>query len=398
MEEASRIGARSFAVIKGFNFFIYGAIAIYSSFFPLYLKSIGVSSLQIGLLLAGEPFISILANPFWGYLSDRWNHTKRVLLLLLIGNLVVMQSVFLQSSYTLLFALMLAYFFFQSPLFSQSNSLILDAIEHTGKRFGEFRLWGSLGWALMAAAAGPVLSLLGIGRFWVMYSAIVLISIGIALALPRGHVRSKESKLPGGYAAIFANKSFAAFLLIGVLISIPNGMNTTFMPIYMSELGGKEGLIGLSAFLTSIFEIPVFLLFDRLLPKNRRTMILCLGAVSLLYALRWLLMSLASSPYEVVCIQILNSITFGGYYYIGTQLTTMLIPRQYRSSGQALYALSWGGLSGIAAGVLGGWIFQNLGAVAMYRLGTLLAVLGAACFAAMFVWLRRTGIRTEAEE
>ncbi|MFD0677581.1 MULTISPECIES: MFS transporter [unclassified Paenibacillus] len=389
MELASRTKARSFTVIKGFNFFIYGAIAIYTSFFPLYLKSIGISSLQIGLLLAGGPFISILANPFWGYWSDRWNNIKRVLILLLIGNAVVMLSVFLSASHTVLFALMLAYFFFQSPLFSQSNSLILDVIEHTGHRFGSFRLWGSLGWALMAIATGPVLSLLGIGRFWVVYSVMMLVAIGVAFALPRGNARPKEAVFRGGYGRIFTNKRFLAFLLIGVLISIPNGMNTTFVSIYISDLGGQEGLIGLSAFLTSIFEIPVFLLFDRLLPKNGRTMILCLGVVSLLYAVRWLLMSLATSPYEVVGIQILNSITFGGYYYIGTQLTSTLIPREYRASGQALYALSWGGVSGIVAGIAGGWVFHYMGAVAMYRLGAVLALLGVAGFLIMFALMNR---------
>ncbi|WP_212977768.1 hypothetical protein [Paenibacillus azoreducens] len=38
----------------------------------------------------------------------------------------------------------------------------------------------------------------------------------------------------------------------------------------------------------------------------------------------------------------LHSITFGGYYYIGTQLTSHLVPGEYRSSGQAVYGLTWG--------------------------------------------------------
>ncbi|TBL77363.1 MFS transporter [Paenibacillus thalictri] len=390
MEAASGLKTRSFAVIKSFNFFVYGAIAIYSSFFPLYLKEIGVPSLQIGMLLAGGPFIAILANPFWGYWSDRWRNIKLILIVLLIGNAVVMQSVFLGVTGTLLFVLMLVYFFFQSPLFSQSNSLILDTIEHTGRRFGEFRVWGSLGWALMAAAAGPVLGFLGINRFWIIYSLLMLIAIAIAFVLPRGKPRPKTDVQRGGYVRIFANRQFVAFLAISVLISVPNGMNMTFMPIYISDLGGKEGLVGLSAFLTSIFEIPVFLLFDRLLPKNNRTMILCLAVVSLLYAARWLLMSLATSPYEVVGIQVLNGITFGGYYYIGTQLTFKLVPLEYRASGQALYALSWGGLSGIIAGIAGGWVFQNWGAVAMYQFGSILALMGLAGFLGVYALMKRS--------
>ncbi|WP_248927278.1 MFS transporter [Paenibacillus hamazuiensis] len=396
-ESACRTNVRSFAAIKGFNFFIYGAIAVYTSFFPLYMKSIGVSALHTGLIMAGGPFISIVANPFWGYMSDRWNNIKRVLLVLLSGSTAVMLTVFFggSSSLAALFALMLAYFFFQSPLFSQSNSLILDAIENTELRFGAFRLWGSLGWALIAAAAGPVLGSIGIGRFWAVYGILMLVSIRIAFALPQGKPRPKAEAGHGGYLRIFASKRFIAFLAIGVLISIPNGMNTAFVSIYMSDLGGHEGLIGVSAFLTSIFEIPVFLLFDRYLPKIGRALIGCLCAVSLLYAARWLLMSSAGSAYEVAVIQMMNSVTFGGYYYIGTQLTYSLVPREYRASGQALYALSWGGLSGIIAGIAGGWVFQHEGAVAMYRLGAVLALFGAAGFLAMFALAKRKAVSSE---
>ncbi|MCZ8515187.1 MFS transporter [Paenibacillus filicis] len=387
-QNAAAKGQR-FGAMKSFNFFVYGTIAIYSTFFPIYLQSIGVSKLEIGMLLAGGPFIAVLSNSFWGYWSDRWNNIRRVLIILLIGNGIVMQTVFFVHSQANLLGLMLAFFFFQSPLFSQSNSYILDAVEPAGRRFGEFRLWGSLGWAIMAVSAGPVLAGLGIGKLWVVYGSMMLVSIALACNLPRADRRQQEAGRRGNYLTIFRNKRFIAFLIIGVLISIPNGMNNTFVSIYISDLGGKEGLIGLSAFLTSIFEIPVFLLFDRLLPRNQRTMIACLIVVSLLYALRWSLMSLATGPYEIIAIQILHCVTFGGYYYIGTQLTSSLIPWRYKASGQALYALSWGGLSGIVAGVAGGWAFQHLGAAATYRIGAAFALLGGAGFAAMLIWMVR---------
>ncbi len=195
MKQASSAQPQSFAVIKSFNFFIYGAIAIYMSFFPLYLHSVGVSSFQIGVLLAGGPFISVLANPFWGYISDRWHNTKRVLLVLLFGNLILMQAAFIGFSYPVLVMIMLAYFFFlKARFFSQSNSLILDTIEGTGRRFGEFRLWGSLGWALMAVSAGPVIGMIGIQRLWIVYSLIMLAAIVVAYGFPAGI--SVRNRLP----------------------------------------------------------------------------------------------------------------------------------------------------------------------------------------------------------
>ena len=277
-----------------------------------------------------------------------------MLLILLIGNAAVMQIVFSVQAGYLIFAFMLFYFFFQTPLFSQSNSLILDVAEKTGKKFGEFRLWGSLGWAVMAVATGPVIEHLAIGRLWIVYGAMMLVSIALALRLPRGGSANNRKGAPTGYAQIWANKPFILFLVIGVLISIPNSMNNTFVSIYISDLGGKNALIGWSAFLSSIFEIPVYLLLDRYLRKSQRTMILCLAVVSLLYALRWFLMSVAATPYQIIFIQAMHCLTFAGYYYVGTQLTVLLVPKEFRASGQAVYALSWGGVSGIAAGITGG--------------------------------------------
>lgn len=398
MSVIARLKDHPFGVIKAFSFILYGAFAIYSAFFPLYLKELGISSVAIGLLLAGGPILSLIANPFWGYWSDRLSNVRRILIILLIGSFLSLQMVFFTDSYPLLITFLLIFFCFQSPLFAQSNSLILEAIEHTDHKFGSFRLWGALGWALMALATGPVMEWLGIRDLWKVCGIMMGLSIVFAWMLPRGG-RSRELGSPiksgkkGNYLQIMSDKWFMVFILMGILISIPNAMNNTFVTIYMSELGGNSSLIGWSAFFASIFEIPVYLWFDRFLRKNRRSMFFCLAAVSLLYALRWFLMAAATSPYHILFIQALNSITFAGYYYVGTQLTAYLIPPAYRASGQAVYALSWGGLSGMVAGIAGGLIFQELGAHAMYTISAIMALMGVAGFVIMFIIAARKEAR-----
>ncbi|CAH0118905.1 MULTISPECIES: MFS transporter [unclassified Paenibacillus] len=380
---------RSFTVIKCFQFFMYGAIAIFGTYFPLYLQQAGMSKLQIGALLAGGPFISIIANPFWGFWSDKLHNIRRILILMLTANLLVMLVVFQVHAYSVIYAGMIVYFFFQSPLFSQTNSLVLNAIEGTGHRFGAFRLWGSLGWAVLALATGPVIAALGTGKLWIIYSAMMVVTIALAFGLPRGGSGKTNKFSLQGYRKVFVHKPFLLFVIIGILISVPNSINSTFVSIYIADMGGAEALIGWSAFLSSIFEIPVFLLLDRFLKRNVGVMVACLAAVSLLFALRWFFMSVASDPYQIIFIQILHCITFGGYYYIGTQLTAIFVPAEYRASGQAVYALTWGGLSGIVAGFAGGWLFQELGGPSVYLICTVMALLGIAGFALLYMFVRR---------
>lgn len=368
--------------MKAFLFFAFGTISVLYTFFPLYLQNMGFDKIQIGLLMAGGPFVSLLANPFWGYLSDRTGQVRRILFIMLLGNAVLIQFVFQLNDYAWIYALMLLFFFFQTSLFSQTNSLILNEIDGTAMRFGAFRLWGSLGWALMAVAGGPVIDWLGIERLWIVYNLLLIITLYLVLRLPQGR-NKKKMKGKAKLVEAFANRRFLWFLLLGIMISVPNAMNGTFVSLYISELGGSATLIGWSVFAQAGFEVLVFMVLDRYLKQEIRFLFVILAVVSLIFALRWLLMSVVTDPIQIVFIQLLHCVSFGAYFYAGTSLTGMMIPPEYRASGQAAYALTWNGISGIIAGLAGGWALEVLGPPMTYQMGAAIAVLGAAGFAAM---------------
>lgn len=312
-------------------------------------------------------------------------NVRRTLIILVICNLIVVQPVFHLHSFSWLYLVLLLYFFFQSPTFSQSNSLILSTIENTPYKFGTFRLWGSLGWAIAAVAAGPVLTAVGIEQLWWLYSGILMISLLFVFSIPQPKPAAAGDALPGGgFKQLLGNRPFVMLLLLGVLISVPNSINSTFVSIYLTDMGGSATWIGWAAFLSSVFEAPVFLLLDRYLKRDSRTMFVCLALVSLLFSIRWLLMMLVDSPMQLIFIQLLHCITYGGYYYIGTNLTGHLIPARMRASGQAAFALTWGGVSGIFAGFAGGWMYDTLGAGKMYGIGAGVSLIGMIGF--LLIW------------
>lgn len=373
---------------------------IFTSFFQLYLQDIGMSQSEIGALMAIGPFVSLFANPFWGYLGDRMQNVRFVLLTMMIGTLVLVQIVFNVENYTLIYIVMTCFFFFQTPMFAQSSTLILNYIDGTTYKFGGFRLYGSLGWALTAVVAGPVIDQLGVPRIGIVFTALLLVAILLMLVLP------PQERLSGGAAPINwktlkqigSNLYFIGFIILGVLVAIPNMMNSTFLSLYVIELGGSKSMVGWAVFASSIFEAVLFLLFDRFLRKKVSFMIGWLAIVSLLFTFRWLLMAEAVSPMQVIFIQLLHAVTFGGYFYVGTQLTMMFVPNAFRSTGQALYTMTWSGVSGVIAGFLGGWLFQNFGSEQMYLAGVALSLVGSIGFALMWLNVRRTGYQLSDEE
>ncbi|MHA0856288.1 MFS transporter [Paenibacillus sp. CMAA1364] len=378
--------------LKSFSFFLYGSMVIFTSFFQLYLQDVGMTKFEIGTLMAIAPFVSLFANPFWRYWGDRLLHLKRIIIIMMSGAVILIQFVFQADSYAMVYLFMTLFFFFQTPIFSHSNSLILGYIQDTSRSFTSYRIWGSMGWAITAISAGVILDWTGISKVATVFTTFLLLAIGSVMMLPYLRLSSHTPKLHyKGFTNVITNRYFLSFLLLGMLVSIPNAMNNTFMSLYIIEIGGTKRIVGFAVFLSSLFEIGMFFLFDRYMKRRISWLLGCLALVSLLFSLRWLLMAEATHPLEIAAIQVLHCVTFGGFFYVGTQLTLLLIPRPYRSMGQAVYTLSWSGLSGVVGAFIGGWMFQNFGAEAMYKTGMLFALIGAAGFAQMWFMIRKYG-------
>lgn len=74
--------------LKMLIFFFHVTNTIIISFLPLYLKFKGLSGTEIGWVLAVGPLASIISQPFWGYLSDKYKTVKWVLIMTIIGMLI----------------------------------------------------------------------------------------------------------------------------------------------------------------------------------------------------------------------------------------------------------------------------------------------------------------------
>lgn len=363
--------------LKLFNLFMYGSWSLLNPYLPVYFQEIGFSNLQIGLLMSIGPLVSLLANPFWGYWSDRLQNIRLIIIFMLIGNLALSQIYFQMHMFITIFILMLLFYFFQTALNPLSNSLILQSIEHTPHQFGTFRLWGSIGFAIMVLIAGPMVVWIGIENLGYLYGTFIVITLWISLKLPRQGKKKKRAFLKAtDIALLFKSGIFLAFLLLSMLISLPNRLNLTFISIYIHELGGSEVYVGWSWFLAAIIEVPVFILLDRYLRPVAKTMFGLLAAVSVLYTLRWLLMGWATAPMQIVWIQLLHSVTFGVAYYVGTQLCDYLVPRSLRTSGQAVYGVFWMGIAGLVGGLLGGALYDSTGPTVMYTVCAILSMVG----------------------
>ena len=58
--------------LSGFYFCYFAFIGAFAPYFALYLKSLGYSAAEIGMLLAVNPVARIFGPNLWGWLSDHY--------------------------------------------------------------------------------------------------------------------------------------------------------------------------------------------------------------------------------------------------------------------------------------------------------------------------------------
>jgi PPP family 3-phenylpropionic acid transporter len=381
---------RTFMNLKSFNFFLFGGNAILYPFLPLYLQSRGFDGVHIGFLMAAGPIIALLSNPFWGYWCDRLQNNKKILIFMLFGNLLLSLILFQMETFLTAYMIMLVFFFFQTALVPVTESLVLHAISKTNYPYGTVRLWGSVGFAVLAVLSGVIVEWLGIGNLGWIFSAFLLSTIFISFGLPKQGKPSRKFSTQG-LSRIIVNRYYLMFLVLSLIIALPSQMNTMFLSLYINELGGSKVDIGWSFFLAAIGEVPIFLLLDRFFKRTPKAMIGFLTISCLLYSVRWALTAAAEFPFQVGLIQILHSVTFGVYLYMATQLCVYLIPKMYRTAGLALYSMCWMGVAGILAGTIGGAIFEYGGARLMYGISSLMSLVSM--FGFMLLWKRVHGFK-----
>lgn len=82
----------------------------------------------------------------------------------------------------------------------------------------------------------------------------------------------------------------------------------------------------------------------------------------------------------MVALQMMHSITFAIFYITALRGLQSLIPDEYRSSGQAVFAVVWSGLAGVIAGTLGGWLYDSFGLSRVFQTAAVFALIGTIGF------------------
>lgn len=350
-------------LLRGFNFLYFALLAMFIPFLPVYLDEQGLSPSQIGFIIGTGGFVTIIAQPLWGMISDKTRTIRKVLLILLLCSAVTGYFLFDSSSYLglILFAMLL--YFFLMPIDPLTESMNFRISEAAGISYGSIRTYGALGYGVMALLTGYVMSYFGSHGMALLFVAISLISFLVSWCMPDAPVTGKPVTL-GSLKQFLSNKETLMFLVLVFISSVPARMNDTFIGVYIRELGGSPELVGQSFFIAAMSEIIIFALSFWWLRKGKELIIISISGA--FYFLRFFISAWITDPHWLAYLQILQIVTFPVFYSAAIQYLYSIVPEEWRATGQTVLALLFFGVSGILASYVGGALYGAFGGKALY--------------------------------
>lgn len=374
--------------LRAFMFTIFGTTALVISYFPLYYKELGFTSTQIGYLYAVGPLISMFSNMIWSFASDKYQTIKKIMIILVAGQLFMLLAITGVSSFTPVFLIITIFYFFYYPVYPLADTMAIQTAQRYGRSFTVIRVFGSLGYAFFALGIGYVISITGASWTLGIGIGIAVATLFCSLFLRDGVMQRAESMGMSDLMKVLRSKEILWFFACVFCLALAHRMNEAFLTLTLSELGAGEGLIGWSLMISAISEIPIFYLLSKYGDKIKELPLL--GFASLMYALRFLLMGLASDPISVLAVQTLHSVTFGVFYVTAVRYITRLVPGRYRATGMALFTVFWSSASGLISGSFGGMLFESAGRTSFYYLATALAFLASLGFLGRHLFAKPT--------
>lgn len=374
--------------LSSFYFFYFAYLGAFAPFFALYLNSVGMSAVEIGVLMALPQLTRILAPHLWGWLADHSGRRIGIVRVSGLAGTVAFLGIFAGDSFTLMFCVLLAMTFFWSAALPLVEATTLTHLGDEISRYGRIRVWGSVGFIVAVVAVGYLLDMTSPrALLWVVFglmTCMLLLSFAVAEAPVAAH---PSDDLP--VWQIVRKPAVIALVVASALLAAAHGPYYTFYTIHLVDHGYSKSLAGWLWALGVICEIGIFVWMSHLYRAYTLRQILI--ASTLLAALRFVVIGWgADSVVLLLGAQTLHAASFGAFHAAAIGVVHKLFRGRHQARGQAIYGSLAYGFGGTIGGLASGYAWSGLGAGLTFTLSGICALAAAAV-----LW---RGLREEGEK
>jgi PPP family 3-phenylpropionic acid transporter len=363
--------------LRLYYFASFAALGAYAPFFPRWLEARGVVGLAMGLVAGLVPAMGVLGPPAVGVLADALHARGSLLRVCALGSSLAMAALALAawtgraSSVGVVFAAVLVYAVFRSPMVMLADVINLEQVRAAGTTYGAIRLWGSLGFLVAALAVGRAVDPQALGALPATVAVLLLAAFVSALPLP---ARPVPAHLPGAgdARALVVSPSFGPFLIISLLAQVAHSGYDLCFSLHLRDLGATDGTTGAAWALGVVVEIAFMASASRLVARFSAPRLL----VAALFGatVRWALLATVYSVPLLLLLQPLHALSFALWWIASLAYLDARAPAHAMATAQGLFtaAVAAGSVIGMVAW---GTLYRRSAGSAVFGAATVIALL-----------------------
>ncbi len=366
-------------------FCYFAALGTYNPYAPLWLHSLGYSTLAIGAFAALVSWTRVLAPYGWGWLAD--HGAGRVRLLRWAAGLSLLSCLALwglRDAGAAWLALAVAALFLANGAFTPLSEALVIKHLHDGdgldaKRYARIRLWGSLGFISAVTVLGFIFQRLGIASLPLLTLAAFAAVAWATWRLPPDPPQVRGAAAPVPVWPVLRQRPVQWFFAGTMLTVLSHTGQYVFFSLYLRELGYSEGAIGLMWAASVLAEVAFFAFTGGW--YRRVSDLRWLQWAALAAALRFACTAAAGQVvWVLVLMQGLHALSFAAHHMSCTSALGRYFPEALRGRGSGLYSTLGYGVPGVVGGLAGGALSQALGLTAVFWAAALAGLAGWACY------------------
>jgi len=360
--------------LSAYYFFYFAFIGAFSPYFSLYLASLSFSAWDIGVLMSLMQVMRLAAPNLWGYLADRMGAKTPIVRIAALLSIAGFGGIFFAHSFGGLFAAITLLAFFWSAALPLVETLTFGHLGASMNRYGNIRLWGSIGFIGAVLGVGYVLDRLPIDSLlWL--SMILLGGIFLSsLLLPEAALPPSRAEQPA-LLDVVRQPQVLRLLTACFFMSAAHGALYVFYSIYLVDHGYSKSLVGWMWTIGVLAEIGAFLTMPKLLAIFSLRAILAFSFACAVLRFQMIAWGV-DQPWILVTAQVLHGATFGAYHAAAVAAINHWFRDRHQVRGQALYGSASFGAGGMAGGLASGLLWDTAGAALTFTLSSLFALIG----------------------
>ena len=344
-------------------------------YFPVWLNTLSLSDVEIGIVLAVPMIMRVVTAPIAGVIADRIGERTVVLVWSAILSFATALALFAADSFwpvLLLFSLQGAVF---APYMPIADAIALSGVRRWNFDYGTMRYWGSIAFIAATMVGGWLSGLYGGAMVLPAMAVSFALTIVTALLAPRiGRPRrpSPITALAVAPARTLRQTDVQLMLVGAAIVNASHAMLFAFSAIYWHGLGFSGTAIGL-LWSAGVFAEVIVFVFARHIRRrvNLWTLIIAGSAVAII---RWIIFPVEMGFAGYLALQCSHAFTFA-CIHIGVQnRIVQRVDEEQEASAQGLYFL-YNGLFMALATFFAGYVYTRYGIDGFYFM-SLVAALG----------------------